>query len=84
MKLWGQYPDLAVFPGTVLLNDTRPGDPDYPSSPLTQSQLSAEEPALSDGACQAGARLYSQEGAGLQSTCFHMHKSTDEAAVPKH
>lgn len=80
MKLWGQYPDLAVFPGTVLLSDKRPGDPDYPSSPLTQSQLSAEEPALSNGACQAGARLYSQEGAGPQSKC----KSIDEATVPKH
>lgn len=63
MKLWGQYPDLAVFPGTVLLSDDRPGDPDYPSSSLTQAQLSAEEPALSGDACQAGARLYPQEGA---------------------
>lgn len=70
MKLWGQYPDLAVFPGTVLLDDKRPGDPDYPSSPLTQSQLTAEEPALSSGACQAGARLYSQEGARLMCMCM--------------
>ena len=65
MKLWGQYTDLAVFPGTVLLDDDRPGNFDYPSSSLTQGQLSAEEPALSSDACQAGARLYPQEGAHL-------------------
>lgn len=56
MKLWGQYPELAVFPGTVLLDDDRPGDPAYPSSSLTQAQLSAEEPTLSSMACQADAR----------------------------
>ncbi|KAL3143680.1 hypothetical protein ABBQ38_002475 [Trebouxia sp. C0009 RCD-2024] len=62
MKLWGKYPHLAVFPGALILDDGRPGDRDYPSSNLTQDQLSAEEPALSDEACQAGARQCLQEG----------------------
>ncbi|KAL3134135.1 hypothetical protein ABBQ32_008554 [Trebouxia sp. C0010 RCD-2024] len=62
MKLWGNYPHLAVFPGALILDDGRSSDRNYPSSSLTQSQLSVEEPALSDGACQAGARLYLQEG----------------------
>ena len=62
MKLWEDYPDLAVFPGTVLLNDDRPDRDEYPSSPLDAAQLKQEEPGLSDTACKAGARLYSQEG----------------------
>ena len=83
MKLWGQYPDLAVFPGTVLLNDDRPGNPDYPSSSLTQAQLSAEEPALSSDACQAGARLYLQEGTSLLCICRQADIGINQAAVPK-
>ena len=62
MKIWEGYPELAVFPGTVLLSDDRPGRDEYPSSPLTADQLKQEEPSLSDTACNAGARLYSQEG----------------------
>lgn len=70
MKLWGEHPGLAVFPGTLILDDGRPGDHDYPSSSLTQAQLSAEEPALSGIACQAGARLYLQEGMLLLCACM--------------
>ena len=81
MKLWGQYPDLAVFPGTVLLDDDRPGDPDYPSASLTHAQLSAEEPALSSDACQAGARLYPQEGAYL--LCTSLQADTIRLQCPK-
>lgn len=83
MKLWGQYPDLAVFPGTALLNDDRPGDPDYPSSSLSQAQLSAEEPALSSDACQAGARLYPQEGAHLLCVIMQASVDTNQIAVLK-
>lgn len=72
MKLWGNYPHLAVFPGALILDDGRSSDRNYPSSSLTQSQLSVEEPALSDGACQAGARLYLQEG---NSCCVATCKS---------
>lgn len=62
MKLWGQYPDLAVFPGSLILNDDRTGDNAYPSSPLTPEQLKLEEPELSNAACQGGARMYKPEG----------------------
>lgn len=62
MKLWQQYPDLAVFPGSLLLEDNRPDDATYPSSSLSPEQLAAEEPALSSAACQHGARLYEPEG----------------------
>jgi len=62
MNLWGQYPDLAVFPGSLILDDDRTGDNAYPSSPLTPEQLKQEEPELSDAACQGGARMYKPEG----------------------
>lgn len=62
MKLWGQYPDLAVFPGSLLLADDRTGDTAYPSSPLIPEQLQEEEPGLSESACKDGARLYQPEG----------------------
>ncbi len=62
MKLWGQYPDLAVFPGSLLLDDDRTGDTAYPSAPLAPEQLKTEEPGLSDAACKDGARLYKPEG----------------------
>ncbi|KAL0045603.1 hypothetical protein WJX82_011039 [Trebouxia sp. C0006] len=62
MKLWGQYPDLAAFPGSLILSDHRTGDKAYPSSPLTPQQLKQEEPKLSNAACQGGARLYKPEG----------------------
>lgn len=81
MKLWGKYPHLAVFPGALILDDGRPGDRDYPSSNLTQDQLSAEEPALSDEACQAGARQCLQEGICLLFDCMQAlgsHKSGRE------
>ena len=71
MKLWGQYPDLAVFPGSLILNDNRTGDNAYPSSPLTPEQLKLEEPELSNAACQGGARMYKPEGMQqLQACCF--------------
>ncbi|KAA6422017.1 MAG: hypothetical protein FRX49_08035 [Trebouxia sp. A1-2] len=62
MKLWAQYPDLAAFPGSLILNDKRTKDNAYPSSSLTPEQLKHEEPDLSDAACQGGARLYKPEG----------------------
>ena len=62
MKLWQQYPDLAVFPGSLLLADTRPEDAFYPSTSLSPEQLVAEEPALSPEASRKGARLYGPEG----------------------
>ena len=71
MKLWGQYPDLAAFPGSLILDDDRTGDNAYPSSPLTPEQLKEEEPKLSDAACQGGARMYKPEGMQqLQTCCF--------------
>ena len=69
MKLWGQYPDLAAFPGSLILNDDRTWDNAYPSSPLTPEQLKEEEPELSEAACQGGARLYKPEGLQLLQTC---------------
>ena len=62
MRLWEEYPHVALFPGTVVLNDNRSGNTEYPSFFLDQAQLSSEEPGLADAACQQGARLYSQEG----------------------
>lgn len=62
MELWRQYADLAVFPGSLILDDDRTGDSAYPSSPLTPDHLKEEEPGLSDAACKAGARLYKSEG----------------------
>lgn len=62
MRLWERYPELALFPGTLVLADNRPDNDEYPSSSLNQAQLSSEEPALSHAACQDGARSYSQEG----------------------
>ena len=83
MKLWAQYPELAVFPGTVLLNDKRTGDAEYPSSPLSQPQLRSEEPGLSSAACQDGARLYPQEGT---SGVVYLHACalTPSCASPGH
>ena len=69
MKLWGQYPDLAAFPGSLILSDHRTGDKAYPSSPLTPQQLKQEEPKLSNAACQGGARLYKPEGMQQLQTC---------------
>ncbi len=69
MNLWGQYPDLAVFPGSLILDDDRTGDNAYPSSPLTPEQLKQEEPELSDAACQGGARMYKPEGMQQLQTC---------------
>lgn len=62
MKLWQEYPDLAVFPGSLLLADNRPDDATYPSSLLSAEQLGTVEPALSPAACRQGARLYKPEG----------------------
>lgn len=74
MKLWGQYPDLAVFPGSLLLADARTGDSVYPSSPLLAEQLQKEEPGLSESACKDGARLYQPEGAEVcMNKCHHLH-----------
>lgn len=63
MKLWEQWPDLAAFPGTVVLHDDRPDCEEYASVPLSSQLLKTEEPGLSDNACKGGARLYHQEGA---------------------
>lgn len=65
MKLWKEYPDLAVFPGSLLLADNRPDDATYPSSLLSAEQLGTVEPALSTAACRQGARLYKAEGTKL-------------------
>lgn len=62
MKLWQQYPDLAVFPGSLLLEDKRPEDATYASKSLSPDQLAAQEPALSLEASRKGARLYASEG----------------------
>ena len=62
MKLWHEYPDLAVFPGSLVLEDKRPEDATYSSTPLSPEQLATEEPALSKQACKQGARLYQPEG----------------------
>ena len=85
MKLWGQYPDLAAFPGSLILDDDRAGDNAYPSSPLTPDQLEQEEPELSDAACQGGARLYKPEGMQqqLQTCCYaRQHDALNASAAP--
>ncbi len=84
MKLWGQYPDLAAFPGSLILDDDRTGDKAYPSSSLTPKQLKQEEPKLSDAACQGGARLYKPEGIQQLEICcsIRQHAAVHAWAAP--
>ena len=62
MDRWHQFPNVAFFPGCMLLGDDRPDDSKYPSESFTPQQLSAQEPALATSACRSCARLYTQEG----------------------
>ena len=63
MHDWKSLGALAEFPGTLVLEDSRPANEAYPSELLTRESLQVLEPELSQQAAAKGARLYEQEGA---------------------
>ena len=78
MKLWHEYPDLAVFPGSLVLEDKRPEDATYSSTPLSPEQLATKEPALSQQACKQGARLYQPEGIHKFCSCAGRYRTVSK------
>lgn len=62
MEEWRKLGDLAEFPGTLYLADTREGCAEYPCQAVQPDKVAELEPCLSREAAASGARLYMQEG----------------------
>ena len=67
MHAWKSLGALAEFPGTLVVEDSRPANEAYPSDVITPESLLLLEPDLSHQAAAKGARLYRQEGALVAS-----------------